>query len=154
MRLQGSPVPGKIDLSLVGAGEFRVYERRTGHKVAGVALPTEAVNLAGPGAQPYLQMPWSWELHDGWGLSGMLTEFFRPSDSTTRSNSQAPTGIRFVNDLTAVLTSEVLSVLALEAANAHEKAGVRYVRPVGRNFILDCRTAFSLCVCHREDNIC
>ena len=95
MRLQGSSVPGKIDLSLVGAGEFRVYERRTGHKVAGVALPTEAVNLAGPGAQPYLQMPWSWELHDGWGLSGMLTEFFRPSDSTTREQFPGANGYSF-----------------------------------------------------------
>jgi Putative MetA-pathway of phenol degradation len=68
MKWQVSPVPGKIDLSLV----------------AGVALPTGALNIAGPGAQPYLQMPWSWELHDGWGLSGMLTEFFRPSDLTTK----------------------------------------------------------------------
>jgi hypothetical protein len=29
-------------------------------------------------------MPWSWELRDGWGLSGMLTEFFRPSELTTK----------------------------------------------------------------------
>jgi len=63
MKWQVSPIPGKIDLSLV----------------AGVALPTGAVNIAGPGAQPYLQMPWSLELHDGWGLSGMLTENFRSS---------------------------------------------------------------------------
>ena len=62
IKWQVSPIPGKIDLSLV----------------AGVALPTGAVNIAGPGAQPYLQLPWSWELHDGWGLSGMFTEFFRP----------------------------------------------------------------------------
>jgi len=68
IKWQVSPIPGKIDLSLV----------------AGVALPTGAVNIAGPGAQPYLQMPWSWELHDGWGLSGMLTEFFRPSELTTK----------------------------------------------------------------------
>lgn len=67
IKWQVSPIPGKIDLSLV----------------AGVALPTGAINVAGPGAQPYLQMPWSWELHDGWGLSGMLTEFFRPSDVVT-----------------------------------------------------------------------
>jgi Putative MetA-pathway of phenol degradation len=67
IKWQVSPVPGKIDLSLV----------------ARVALPTGAVNIAGPGAQPYLQMPWSWELHDGWGVSGMLTEFFRPSDINT-----------------------------------------------------------------------
>jgi hypothetical protein len=36
------------------------------------------------GGQPYLQFPWSWELHDGWGVSGMFTEFFRPSDFTTK----------------------------------------------------------------------
>jgi Putative MetA-pathway of phenol degradation len=64
IKWQVSPIPGKIDLSLV----------------AGVALPTGAADIAGPGAQPYLQMPWSWELRDGWGLSGMLTEFFRPAD--------------------------------------------------------------------------
>ena len=28
-------------------------------------------------------MPWSWELRDGWGVSGMLTEFFRPADVVT-----------------------------------------------------------------------
>src|SRR6266481_5291549 len=57
LKWQVGPIPGKIDLSLV----------------FGVALPTGAVDIAGHGAQPYLQMPWSWELHDG--LSGMLTEF-------------------------------------------------------------------------------
>jgi hypothetical protein len=67
IKWQVSPIPGKIDLSLV----------------TGVALPTGALTIAGPGAQPYLQMPWSWELRDGWGLSGMLTEFFRPADVVT-----------------------------------------------------------------------
>ena len=67
IKWQVSPIPGKIDLSLV----------------FGAALLTGAVNLAGPGVQPYLQMPWSWELRDGWGISGMLTEFFRPSDVIT-----------------------------------------------------------------------
>jgi Putative MetA-pathway of phenol degradation len=66
IKWQISPVPGKIDLSVV----------------TGVALPTGAEAIAGRGAQPYLQFPWSWELHDGWGLSGMFTEFFRPSDPT------------------------------------------------------------------------
>src|ERR1700675_3361901 len=68
IKSQVSPIPGKVDLSVV----------------FGVALPTGAVDIAGRGAQPYLQLPWSWELHDGWGLSGMLTEFFRPSDATTK----------------------------------------------------------------------
>ena len=73
IKWQVSPIPGKIDVSLV----------------AGVALPTGAVNIAGPGAQPYLQMPWSWELHDGWGVSGMFTEFFRPSDVVTPRITEA-----------------------------------------------------------------
>jgi len=68
IKWQVSPIPGKFDLSLV----------------FGVALPTGAEEIAGRGVKPYLQMPWSWELHDGWGLSGMLTEFFRPSDLTTK----------------------------------------------------------------------
>ena len=68
IKWQVSPIPGKVDVSLV----------------FGVALPTGAAEIAGRGAQPYLQMPWSWELQDGWGLSGMLTEFFRPAELTTR----------------------------------------------------------------------
>jgi hypothetical protein len=68
VKWQVSPIPGKVDLSLV----------------FGVALPTGASEIAGHGAQPYLQMPWSYELHDGWGLSGMFTEFFRPAEQTTR----------------------------------------------------------------------
>jgi len=68
IKWQVSPVPGKVDLSLV----------------FGVALPTGAAEIAGRGAQPYLQLPWSWELHDGWGVSGMLTEFFRPAELTTK----------------------------------------------------------------------
>jgi Putative MetA-pathway of phenol degradation len=68
LKWQISPIPGKVDLSVV----------------VGMALPTGAVAIAGRGVQPYLQFPWSWELHDGWGVSGMLTEFFRPSDFTAK----------------------------------------------------------------------
>lgn len=73
VKWQISPVPGRIDLSLV----------------AGVALPTGALNVAGPGPQPYLQMPWSWALENGWGLSGMLTAFFRPADLATKQITEA-----------------------------------------------------------------
>jgi hypothetical protein len=72
VKWQISPLPGKLDLSMT----------------AGVALPTGAVEIAGRGAQPYLQFPWSWELHDGWSLSGMFTEFFRPSDFTGRQTTE------------------------------------------------------------------
>ena len=68
VKWQVSPIPGKFDLSIV----------------AGAALPTGAAEIAGRGTQPYVQLPWSLELHDGWGVSGMLTEFFRPEEITTR----------------------------------------------------------------------
>jgi hypothetical protein len=68
-----SPIPGKVDLSAV----------------LGVALPTGSASIAGRGAQPYLQFPWSWELHSGWGLSGMFTEFFRPSDPASKLITEA-----------------------------------------------------------------
>lgn len=64
VKWQISPLPGKVDLSIT----------------TGVALPTGATAVASNGPQPYVQTPWSWELHDGWGLSGMLTEFFHPED--------------------------------------------------------------------------
>jgi hypothetical protein len=37
-----------------------------------------------PGAapNPYLQFPWSWELHDGWDLSGMFTRVLPPLGPT------------------------------------------------------------------------
>jgi hypothetical protein len=73
VKWQVSPVPGKVDLSLT----------------FGMALPTGAAEIAGLGVQPYLQMPWSWDLGDGWGLSGMLTEFFRPAEPTTKRVSEA-----------------------------------------------------------------
>ena len=73
VKWQISPVPGKIDLSMT----------------VGVAMPTGAAEIAGRGPQPYLQFPWSWELHDGWGVSGMFTEFFRPADYTTKQVSEA-----------------------------------------------------------------
>jgi hypothetical protein len=63
-----SPIPGNVDLSAV----------------SGVALPTGSTGIAGSGAQLYLQFPWSWELRIGWGLSGMLIEFFRPSDPASK----------------------------------------------------------------------
>lgn len=73
LKWQISPAPGKVDLSAV----------------FGVALPTGSASIAGRGSQPYFQFPWSWELDRGWGLSGMLTEFFRPSDPTSKLITEA-----------------------------------------------------------------
>src|SRR6266403_1061635 len=73
LKWQISPIPGKVDLS---AG-------------FGVALPTGSAGIAGRGAQPYLQFPWAWELGSGWGLSGMFTEFFRPSEPASKRITEA-----------------------------------------------------------------
>jgi hypothetical protein len=72
IKWQISPVPGKIDLSATfGAG-----------------LPTGTKAIAGPGVQPYVQFPWSWELGGGWGLSGMLTNFIVPADPVNKLTTQ------------------------------------------------------------------
>src|SRR6266853_6523072 len=73
LKWQISPIPGKVDLSAV----------------FGVALPTGSTSMAGRGAQPYLQFPWSWELCTGCGLSGMFTEFTRPSEPTGKLVTEA-----------------------------------------------------------------
>jgi hypothetical protein len=72
LKWQISP-PGKVDLSAV----------------FGLALPTGSAGIAGRGLQSYLQFPWSWELPSGWGLSGMLTEFFRPSEPASKRITEA-----------------------------------------------------------------
>ena len=72
IKWQISPVPGKVDLSATfGAG-----------------LPTGTKAIAGPGVQPYVQFPWSWELGRGWGLTGMLTNFFVPADPVNKLSTQ------------------------------------------------------------------
>jgi hypothetical protein len=73
IKWQISPVPGKIDLSMT----------------VGAALPTGAVGVAGPGVQPYLQFPWSVELGRGWGISGMVTNFFVPDDPINKYTNQS-----------------------------------------------------------------
>ena len=48
---------------------------------AGAALPTGANAVSGPGVQPYLQIPWSLDLGNGWALTGMETNFFAPASA-------------------------------------------------------------------------
>jgi len=73
IKWQISPDPGKFDLSMT----------------AGAGLSTGAKRLAGAGTQPYIQFPWSKELENDWGLSGMITEFFHPSDAFSKTISEA-----------------------------------------------------------------
>jgi Putative MetA-pathway of phenol degradation len=56
---------------------------------AGAGLPTGSPKIAGPGLQPYLQFPWSYEIGGGWGTSGMVTTFFFPSDFANKQTTEA-----------------------------------------------------------------
>jgi hypothetical protein len=72
IKWQISPLPGKIDLSATfGAG-----------------LPTGTKAIAGPGVQPYVQFPWSWQLGSSWSVNGMLTNFFTPADPTNKVSTE------------------------------------------------------------------
>jgi Putative MetA-pathway of phenol degradation len=127
VKWQVSPVPGTVDLSIV----------------SGVALPTGAAAIAGRGAQPYLQFPWSWELHDGWSVSGMFTEFFRPVDPTTKRISEAT----FVLEKAL---NEKTSVFAEYVGDYPENAGPSHLLNTGamyrlsQNQQVDVHAAFGL----------
>ncbi|WP_291712744.1 transporter [Bradyrhizobium sp.] len=127
VKWQISPVPGKIDLSVV----------------AGVALPTGTADVAGRGTQPYLQSPWSWELNDGWGLSGMLTEFFRPAEPTMKRVTE--TSFAVEKKLT-----ETFSIFAEYVGDYPEHAGPSQLinsgglYRLGRTQQLDFHVAFGL----------
>src|SRR3984957_6427175 len=72
VKWQISPLPGKIDLSAT----------------LGVGLPTGTKAIAGPGVQPYVQFPWSWQLSGGWSVNGMLTNFFTPADPINKVSTE------------------------------------------------------------------
>jgi hypothetical protein len=82
---------------------------------AGAGLPTGATKIAGLGVQPYLQFPWSHELGNGWGTSGMLTTFFsrpipsiiRPPKRRSRSRRRSPIGRRCSSSMSATIPSTV-----------------------------------------------
>jgi hypothetical protein len=127
VKWQISPVPGKVDLSMT----------------VGVFVPTGALDIAGRGAQPYLQFPWSWELRDGWGLSGMFTEFFRPSDLTTKRMTEATFVIeKKLTDKTSVFTEYVGDYPEGASPNQLLNSGVLYhLTPTQQ---LDCHFAIGL----------
>jgi hypothetical protein len=72
IKWQISRVPGKIDLSAT----------------LGTGIPTGTKAIAGPGMQPYVQFPWSWDLGSGWGISGMFTNFIVPADPTNKLSTE------------------------------------------------------------------
>ncbi len=75
---------------------------------AGAGLPTGATRITGPGVQPYLQFPWSHELGNGWGTSGMFTTFFFPSDPLNHETTEATFSIeKKLSDRISVFTEYV-----------------------------------------------
>jgi hypothetical protein len=49
---------------------------------AGMGFPSGSRRISGPGYQPYIQFPWSHTIAEGWGVEGMFTLIWFPSDST------------------------------------------------------------------------
>src|SRR5579859_4799874 len=103
LKWQISPIPGKVDLSMtIGAG-----------------LPTGARAIAGPGTQPYLQFPWSVELGKGWGISGMITNFFTPADPVVKYANQSTFVIEREFGERSFLFVEYVGEFAANAATSH-----------------------------------
>jgi hypothetical protein len=46
----------------------------------GLEIPTGTARIAGSGYGAYVQFPWSKEIGDGWGFSGMFTAFLLPGE--------------------------------------------------------------------------
>jgi hypothetical protein len=89
-RLQGTPDSGLTNV--VPAIKYQLNSLPESWNLsvtAGAGLPTGATAITGPGVQPYLQFPWSHELGNGWGTSGMLTTFFFPSDPLNHETTEA-----------------------------------------------------------------
>jgi len=49
---------------------------------AGIGFPSGSGKVSGPGYQPYTQFPWSHSIADGWGVEGMFTVIWFPSESS------------------------------------------------------------------------
>src|ERR1700737_3234937 len=63
-----------------------------------------------------------------------------------RRYAQAPSGVCAIDRSTAVPSADIHSVLTLKTAHGHDEAGVRDIRPVRCDFVLDGRTTLRLCV--------
>ena len=62
----------------------------------------------------------------------------------TVCNSSAQARIRAVNKSIAVSRAEIDPVLDLQAARGNDNAGIRDIRPIGNNLVLDARTTIRL----------
>ena len=89
-RLKGDPDTGFGDVAPAIKWQFGSLPEPWNLSVtAGAGLPTGSPKIAGPGLQPYLQFPWSYEIGNGWGTSGMVTSFFFPSDPINKQTTEA-----------------------------------------------------------------
>ena len=54
----------------------------------GSFLNTGDKSIAGRGPAPYVQMPWSYDLGDGWSANGMFSETFYPREANSNPDQQ------------------------------------------------------------------
>jgi hypothetical protein len=111
--------------------------------VVGAGLPTGTRAITGPGLQPYLQFPWSHELGGGWGISGMFTSFFRPSDFANHQTSEATFVIeRQISERMSIFTEYVGDYPSRGASVALLNIGGGYL--LSRTQQIDFHMAFGL----------
>ncbi|MEH2491546.1 transporter [Bradyrhizobium sp. AZCC 2230] len=111
--------------------------------VFGVGLPTGTPAITGAGVQPYLQFPWSYELGGGWGISGMFTSFFRPSNLANHQTSEATFVLeRKVSEKLALFAEYVSDTPSRGASTALFNVGGGYL--LNRTEQLDFHLAFGL----------
>jgi hypothetical protein len=111
--------------------------------VFGVGLPTGTPAITSTGLQPYIQFPWSYELGGGWGISGMVTSFFRPSDFANHQTSEVTFVIeRKVTDRLALFAEYIGDTPSRGASTALLNVGGGYL--LNRTEQLDFHLAFGL----------
>lgn len=109
----------------------------------GLGLPTGTPAIAGDGLQPYLQLPWSYDLPDGWSLGGMFTSYFHPSDLSNHQTSEATFVIqKKVTEKMAMFAEYVGDYPSRGASTALLNLGGTYL--LNRTEQLDFHLAFGL----------
>jgi hypothetical protein len=64
-------------------------DRLTLSAAIGVALPTGARQIVGHGPVPYVQLPWTFDLHGGWTINGMFSAIFHPDATASTRDYQS-----------------------------------------------------------------
>ncbi len=79
--LNGSDASGFSDVIVSFKRQLPIPFGLDASATVGLGFPSGSSKVAGRGYQPYIQLPWSHGIADGWGVEGMVTLFWFPSES-------------------------------------------------------------------------